>query len=947
MSHVATASVARQLGALFAGGSAAGLSDRQLLERFAADRDQAAFAAIVARHGPMVLGVCRQLLGDRHEAEDAFQAVFLVLARKAGSLRQPELLGNWLYGVALHTARRARGRLTRRRQTEEAGAISRPEAQSAAPAEPLIDREQSEMLHVEIDRLPGNFRAPVVLCYFEGLTLDEAAHRLRWPVGTTRSRLARAREKLRRGLTRRGFALSATATAAMLVPRSASASVSSLLCETTTRAAIHFAARHAAGGALAAPAAALAQEVLCTMLLHKLKAAALSLMILAVVAAGAGWLARPLVRGDEPKMQMKGQPTARDPSTAATRPSGAHPNPARMTVTGRVLDPSGKPIPGARVAALGDRKTLAGDRDGRHLNVLMGSAEAGPDGRFTLDMTAPSASRLEFLRLIAAAPGRALTAVDLKTDAERQEASIAMPPEKPVEGRLVDVQGQPAAGVVVRVARLNLAHVLHPYDAKGGPVLWPSPATTDADGRFRILGLGAGAPATYEVEDPRYAHQSFAVGAAAPGEGNPRPGSTVTLRPAQAVEVHVVHRDTGTPVAGARVAVQSFNEEGHLSNNFTFGRTDAQGRARVVGWPATGYRIHVAPAEGEPYLPAGDDIDWPKGAVEQTCEFKLWRSVVVRGKVVEEPSGQPVAGAWVVYNQRVRDNPRANGLENQAVTGPDGTFRMVVMPGPGHLLALGPGDDYVNVRTSYGEMGTAHAPWFYLYPNAHIVLDIQDGKAEHPVEIRLRRGVTITGRVVGPDGRPIAEASAFGRSYTPYREYTFPLVGFNGEPPRIEVKDGRFEIPGCDPEKPGTFYFIDVKDGLGATVELSGKSAAAGPVTVRLQPTAKVHFRLTGPDGKPAAGREPEWPYYLKLVITPGPDFLGILGTGEHTAGDFVGQVDVDRAHNFNLRSGADGRVTMINLIPGARYRFRGHEFTPETRQTVDLGDVPAPKPAE
>src|SRR5580693_752932 len=121
MAYLASGLVVRQLGTLFEGGSAAGLSDRQLLERFATARDEAgeaAFAALVARHGPMVLGVCRQLLGDRHEAEDAFQAVFLVLARRSPSLREPDLLGNWLYGVALRTARKARGRLARRRRTE-------------------------------------------------------------------------------------------------------------------------------------------------------------------------------------------------------------------------------------------------------------------------------------------------------------------------------------------------------------------------------------------------------------------------------------------------------------------------------------------------------------------------------------------------------------------------------------------------------------------------------------------------------------------------------------------------------------------------------------------------------------------------------------------------------------------------------------------------------------
>ncbi len=249
MASVAPTSLARQLGSLFAVGSAAGLSDRQLLERFAASRDEDAFSALVARHGPMVLGICRQHLGDHQHAEDAFQAVFLVLARRARSIREPDLLGNWLYGVALRTARTARNRLAHQRRSEEERALKVAAVPPAATADrALLDGEQAEALHREIDRLPGAFRMPVVLCYFEGLTLDEAAHRLKWPVGTLRSRLARARDKLRRGLTRRGFAPASPSLAAMLAPRAVRASLSSLLCETTTRAAIAFAARQAAGG---------------------------------------------------------------------------------------------------------------------------------------------------------------------------------------------------------------------------------------------------------------------------------------------------------------------------------------------------------------------------------------------------------------------------------------------------------------------------------------------------------------------------------------------------------------------------------------------------------------------------------------------------------------------------------------------------------------------------
>ncbi len=160
-------------------------TDRQLLERFTASRDaagDAAFVALVARYGPMVLHVCRQHLGDRHHAEDAFQAVFLVLARKARSIRDPDLLGTWLYGVAIRTARKSRARLDRRRRHEEGDSARRPGPGSRDVVEPTVQpveesataREQVQILHDEIGRLPGPFRLPVILCYFEGLTLSPA-----------------------------------------------------------------------------------------------------------------------------------------------------------------------------------------------------------------------------------------------------------------------------------------------------------------------------------------------------------------------------------------------------------------------------------------------------------------------------------------------------------------------------------------------------------------------------------------------------------------------------------------------------------------------------------------------------------------------------------------------------------------------------------------------------
>ncbi len=357
MGHASTRSVVRQIEVLFEGGSAAGLSDRQLLERFTANRDssaEAAFAALVARHGPMVMRVCRDLVRDVHHGEDAFQAVFLVLACKAKSIRDPGLLGNWLFGVAVRTALRSRSRLTRQRNKEGGGVMRHSGTDSNGAVEPVIDANRESTLgsdeiatmHKEISRLPKAFRLPVVLCYFEGLTLDEAARSLCWPTGTVRSRLARGRDKLRRALSRRGFALSATAVIVGLTSRSASAQFSSAVCETTARAAVEFAAGQAGGQLVSASVAALAREILSSMLTRRVMLLVVAMAFLG--AAGAAYAIGSATLQQEPKSA-----TAEPKQQLAAKPENTQqpPAPGRMFIVGRVLDPESKPVAGATVMA--------------------------------------------------------------------------------------------------------------------------------------------------------------------------------------------------------------------------------------------------------------------------------------------------------------------------------------------------------------------------------------------------------------------------------------------------------------------------------------------------------------------------------------------------------------------------------------------------------------------
>ncbi len=283
--HTARANdVRRSLRQLFGPGSGVGLTDSQLLDRFAsaarrgkhaADDAEAAFELILARHGPTVLSVCRQVLGAGHAAEDAFQATFLVLVRRATSLRMLDhgSLGAWLHGVAYRTALKARKSASRRLAREQRTA--RPEAQAGHAVATVEQADVGAALHAEVTRLPAKYRVPVVLCYFEGRTHDEAAAALSWPVGTVRCRLSRARDLLRTRLTRRGLAPASLAGAA-LSARAARAEVPAPLFHATLAAALRVAPSSAA--------AALARVVLKSLLGARLRTAAAALALIAITA---------------------------------------------------------------------------------------------------------------------------------------------------------------------------------------------------------------------------------------------------------------------------------------------------------------------------------------------------------------------------------------------------------------------------------------------------------------------------------------------------------------------------------------------------------------------------------------------------------------------------------------------------------------------------------------
>jgi RNA polymerase sigma factor (sigma-70 family) len=261
-------------------GQAEGPSDADLLARFADRRDGDAFAELVRRHGPMVLGVCRRVLGNPHDAEDAFQATFLVLARKAAAVRRscPTPAG-WLHGVANRTALKSRNAAVVRRAKERTAAGMRELVWN--PVDPAPDLRG--VLDAELAGLPDRYRLAVVLCDLEGLSRAEAAGRLGWPEGTLSGRLARARSLLARRLSKYGLAAAGVALTGVSA-RSGLAAVSQPLIESTSQAAVLVAAGHTAAGVVPVAALELSRGVLSAMFASKLKVAVAGVMVVTTVA---------------------------------------------------------------------------------------------------------------------------------------------------------------------------------------------------------------------------------------------------------------------------------------------------------------------------------------------------------------------------------------------------------------------------------------------------------------------------------------------------------------------------------------------------------------------------------------------------------------------------------------------------------------------------------------
>jgi RNA polymerase sigma factor (sigma-70 family) len=875
------------------------VTDGVLLARFRAGRDEAAFAALVRRHGAMVLGVCRRVLGNADDAEDAFQATFLALARKAAAVRAGESVGGWLYRVAYHAALKARQRAAKRRCREGHAAARQP----ADPLQEITGRELLALLDEEVQRLPQRCRTPLVLCLLEGQTRDEAARKLGCSVSTLHRRVEEGKERLRLRLARRGMALSS----ALLAAGVGRAAVPAALAAAATRTALLTASGRSVPAALAGlvPTAMRGGAARLAGLLGVVVVAGMAAAGIAMLGARGPVAAAPTAVKDGP---APGKPADRDSKQVA--------------LAGRVFDEGGKPLAGAEVTILG----LPRDADALSPRLLDPKAVArtrtDENGRFRVAERPEALAGYREVYALAGKAGQGLTWSRVRPDAE---TSIRLSHEKVIRGQLLDVQGQPAVGVRVGVGWLGTSGAGSLRDTRLGAQAaeqftpWPAAATTDRNGRFVLHGLNPDLMGYVFIEDDRFTPHYVEIQT---GAAHRQQEIRAVLAPAQVLQGVVTAQDTGKPVPHASV---NYNSGANPDLSIAMGpgghtEADERGRYRLHLLAGKLYTVTTSAPEGQPYLRSEVTFRWPQGVVKHSLNIALPHGVLIRGKITEAATGRPVAGAVV--------HDAAHLWIHFVETGPDGTFRFVVPPGRGHLLVKGPGNAYIATEVTHNELLSGKRSGHRIYPDAVIAFDARAGAEVCEVKAQLRRGVTVRGRVVGPDGKPVAQGVWFC-----YNQMQPGVATWFGA--AMTFQDGAFELHGCDADQMYPVSILDPVNQTGATVHIAPREAGGRPVTITLAPCGRAVARLVDRRGKPR--------------VRPGPIFYVVArpgGRGIEDDSDFV--ANVDRTHYPNGRVDPDpsGRCTYVALIPGTTYTILDNRIRPLRKfavkpgETLDLGDI-------
>jgi RNA polymerase sigma factor (sigma-70 family) len=861
------------------------LSDGQLLKRFTQQRDESAFAALLRRHGPMVLGVCSGILRRLHDVEDAFQATFLILAQKAPRIHRGESLGGWLHEVAYNVALKAQTRAARCQ-----GCAGRmPNIVEADPLDDLTVRELRRALHEELQQLPDKYRAPLLLCYFEGNTQEEAARKLGWPHRRVKDRLQRGREQLRRRLHKRGLAPAVALGTALFAADGVTAAVPVMLAGMTLRTAMQ-------GAHVPPTVAALvkAGEVLASASKAK-TATGLLLVVNLLIVATSGTLVGWYMNASEP-------PAVAPPSSAAKpdeKAKAASPRPEAakaMEIQGRVFGTDGKPKAGAKLILL--------DKKG-HTHQL-GTTAA--DGRFTVKVKKEVASDWDHW-LIAQDGGAGIRFLNLYQWKAEKPVELRLVKDHVIRGRVVTTEGMPVADVRVvaeeieSFANNSLDDFLagwknNQLDFGSEQNIWSGASalfttTTDAEGRFALAGIGGertvnlhllgGGIAVTSVRvvnragfDPKPYNQAFLdrIKGMRIRHGNWRwfmlsgPDVSVVAQPEKILRGTVRDIDTGKGVPDALVRLLEDSEE---SVQFPpESRTDAQGHYELHGIRKTKRYLLVAFDEAvRGYVNSQVWVDDTAGYQPITADLRVKKGVIITGKVIDRGTGKPIGGfAWpavLAGNPFVKDYPQFReslGLWSNLVSSDaDGTFRVATIPGPVVLMG-GPSDNpspvykppqpdpkypqYFSVRdprhprdfsiTVHPAIGGANGG----IPQGNFckVLEIQPGVTLVKQDIVLERATVRTVTIRDAEGLPLAGTWAAGLAPSEHH-------------PAQRISETSCSVYGGR-EEPKLLVFYHPEKKLAGTRRLKGDEKE--PISVRLGPTGAIKGRLLDDNGKPQAG---------------------------------------------------------------------------------------------
>jgi RNA polymerase sigma factor (sigma-70 family) len=920
MSTTQAGVVLRHIRGLTVAGTAAQMTDRQLLERFTAARDQAAFETLVRRHGPLVWGVCRRYLREAHDVEDAFPATFCALAQKARSIRRLESVGGWLYQVACNAARKARSRAaTRSLHERQAG-----DRLTADPLDELTGRELLAALDEELRRLPERCRVPLVLCYLEGKTRDEAARELGWTLGTLKRRLEQGRACLRARLERRGLAFSALLGAGVVA-----AAVPAGLAASTARVALLAAVTPTSLPQLVASAVAGAGR----------KVMASALLVVAFLAVGTGLMLLPSAGPDAPPPRDDGEaPEVVRKTEVAPAPQAEEKKEQR--ITGRVLDPDGKPAAGAKVFYLRSPAPGSSAAPARQADRAVPAFEASTDqdGRFSF--TAPADGG----RLFVTAPGRGPAWVLKPGRLEDNPLRLARD-DVAVTGRVLDLQGQPVPGAVVRVHALKapsegtlerwLEAIKVNRDgmqtesthlgmfAHGDlPHFFP-PVMTDSAGRFQIKGIGRERVASLIIEAPTIETREVNV-VTRPGftaanvrrftdpPGDERliyypPVFDYSAGPGRVVSGVVRDKLTRKPVAGAVVRL---SENVLIANPLYFikATTDPEGKYRLSGLPRKlrelrRNEIVVLPPEGEPYLALSRGLA-ESDTRPEVLDFDLSRGVWLGGQVKDKVTGRGVPSrlGYFVFGDGSND-PELRSLYIPPMAGMalrtdrDGRFRIVAAPHRGMIAARAQEDGKDHYRIGIGadriEGGQKNAEGFlfgHTFPHTAYSGDFETLAEVKPTpgaetircDLVLDPGRTVTVQVRMPDGKPLAGTRAHGQlARAWWSEDQLPA---------------EFNVYGLDPGRSRTVLLRHEGKNLVARCEIAREER--GPVVATLQPAAGLTGRVLDDDGRPVAEAS------IMLLVRA----------------DKEGALELDRR---SIATDADGRFRIDGLLPGLIYSAR------------------------